>query len=160
MNKTSDEIIRYLDDHQIEYDLYYHKPVHNIKQLNELTLPLSEYISRSIFLSDDKNEKFYLISLKNDKNICLNELKLKLSTGSLSFASRDDIERYLGSSQGLVTPLGVLNDTERNVWVYIDEWFKGKTIGFHSLFNTETLFMETGDLMSVLNDRNVEFKEV
>ncbi len=157
--KTNDEVLQYLIDHNIEFDLYYHRPVHTIEQHNSLSLPKNEYIAKTIFLRDDQNKNYYLLSMHQEKKVCLNDLRMKLNSRPLSYASSEDLYTYLGLVPGSITPLGVLNDTKNNVSVYIDKWFENKEIGMHPLHNTETLFIKTSVLMSHFNNQQVEFKE-
>ena len=54
--------------------------------------------------------------------------------------------------------LGILNDSERKVSVYIDEYFlKGKgIIGVHPLKNDATVWLKTNDLINILKEHGNE----
>lgn len=53
---------------------------------------------------------------------------------------------------GAVTPLGLLNDEERKVTLYLDSAFTGGLIDVHPNDNTATVWLKTEDLVSVIED--------
>ena len=66
----------------------------------------------------------------------------------LSFASPDDLLAILHLTPGAVTPLGLLNDEERRVHLYVDADFKDHLIGVHPNDNTATVWLSADDLLS------------
>ena len=56
----------------------------------------------------------------------------------------------LGLEDGSVTPLGILNDTQRQVIVYLDLDFRHEEIAVHPERNTATLWMRTEDLKRII----------
>ena len=68
----------------------------------------------------------------------------------------------LGLIPGAVSPLGILNDIERRVHVYLDREFAGSKIGVHPNDNTATVLLKTEDLIRVLreNGHTVETTEL
>ena len=63
---------------------------------------------------------------------------------------------------GAVTPLGILNDTERRVRFYLDSEFKGNKIGVHPNDNTATVWMQADDLIRLVLEHGnaAEFAEL
>ena len=55
---------------------------------------------------------------------------------------------------GSVTPLGILNDREKRVQVWIDaDFLKGSgLIGVHPNDNTATVWLKTADLLGVIRE--------
>ena len=55
---------------------------------------------------------------------------------------------------GAVTPLGILNDEERKVQVFLDrEFLEGrKLIGVHPNENTATVWLKTEDLLDIIKE--------
>ena len=112
---------------------------------------------------DDKKRNYYLLVVKSSKKIDLNDLKNKINSRRLSFASEIDLEKYLKLKKGSVTPLGVLNDVERKVKIIIDEdILKEEIVGVHPNDNDATVFMKTKDLIRLieLNGNLVEYAKV
>lgn len=64
---------------------------------------------------------------------------------------------YITTCTGSVTPLGVLNDTEHKVKVYIDKDFVDVgIIGVHPNENTATLWLKTLDLIDIIKESGHE----
>ena len=58
----------------------------------------------------------------------------------------------MGLIKGSVTPFGLLNDKEKQVQFYLDEYFQNRTISAHPNENTATVFLQANDLMKLLEN--------
>ena len=65
----------------------------------------------------------------------------------------------LALAPGSVTPLGLLNDAECRVQLFLDAEFDGQIIGIHPNDNTATVWIPAADLVSLLraHDSPVEW---
>lgn len=62
---------------------------------------------------------------------------------ALSFASADDWKRMMRLIPGAVTPLGILNDTERKITLYLDrDFLENDLIDVHPNDNTATVWLK------------------
>ena len=79
-------------------------------------------------------------------------------TKSLTFASPEELSAILGLIPGAVTPLGVLNDEERKVKLFLDREFLDAPglIGVHPNDNTATVWMKTEDLIALVKEHGTE----
>ena len=95
--------------------------------------------------------------LKNNKIIFNNDFFEILKYKIISM-NENDLKEILGLTPGSVTLLGILNDSERKVSVYIDKYFlKGKgIIGVHPLKNDATVWLKTNDLINILKEHGNE----
>ena len=160
---SKEEVYLKLKELNIEYLKIDHIPIYTIDEANNLDIENKEYIAKNLFLRDDKKRNYYLLVVKSNKKIDLNDLKNKINSRRLSFASEIDLEKYLKLKKGSVTPLGVLNDVERKVKVIIDEGIlKEEIVGVHPNDNDATVFMKTKDLIRLieLNGNLVEYAKV
>lgn len=160
---SKEEVYLKLKELNIEYLKIDHIPIYTIDEANNLDIENKEYIAKNLFLRDDKKRNYYLLVVKSNKKIDLNDLKNKINSHRLSFASEIDLEKYLKLKKGSVTPLGVLNDVERKVKVIIDEdILKEEIVGVHPNDNDATVFMKTKDLIRIieLNGNLVEYAKV
>ena len=57
---------------------------------------------------------------------------------------------------GAVTPLGILNDAEHRVQVFMDVEFVGNKIGVHPNDNTATVWLKTEDLIKIIGNHGNE----
>ncbi len=160
MNKK--ETYQFLNDHGVDYEITEHKAVFNMEELNAVELPYPDWDAKNLFVRDDKKKNYYLITVKGDKRVDLKEFRKKHGLRVLSFASADDLMRFMGLAPGSVTPLGLLNDTEHHIHFYLDSEFVGNRIGIHPNDNSATVWLNADDLVKLLqeNGSNVEIVEI
>ena len=152
MNKQ--EIYTYLKDHNIWHAITEHKAVFNMEELADIEIPHPESDAKNLFVRDDKKKNYYLITVKGDKRVNLKNFHQQNGTRPLSFASEEDLMRLLHLTPGSVTPLGVLNDEEHIVQVFIDSYFLDEAglISVHPNENTATVLLKTEDLLQIIKE--------
>lgn len=146
------EIYRLLYENGVWHEITEHKAVYNMDEVADIDLPYPEAECKNLFVRDKKKREYYLISVKGDKRVNLKKFREKYNTKPLGFASEDDLMNILGLIPGAVTPLGLLNDTDGKVILYLDQdFFKGEhLIGVHPNDNTATVWMKTDDLTDII----------
>lgn len=156
MNKQG--IYIYLKSRKIWHEITEHKAVYNMEELSDVALPYPEADAKNLFVRDDKKRNYYLITVKGDKRVDLNEFRQKHHTRRLSFASEQDLMDLLGLIPGAVTPLGLLNDEARKVQFFLDRAFADAPglIGVHPNDNTATVWMKTKDLLNMIEQHGNE----
>ena len=152
MNK--DKIYELIKNKNIWYEITEHQAVYNMQELAQIKVPYPERDAKNLFIRDDKKRNYYLITVKGDKKVDLKEFRRNNNTRPLTFASSEDLMEILNLIPGAVTPLGVLNDKERKVTVFIDEFFKEEPsiIGIHPNDNTATIWLYTKDLIDLIKE--------
>ena len=91
----------------------------------------------------------------------MKELGNKLNSRPLTFASEEDLYKYLGLTKGSVSPLGILNDKDHIVTIIIDEDIKNiSEIGVHPNINTATVFLKPKDLEIIFKNNKYEYIEL
>jgi len=162
MNKC--EVYDYLRERNIGFETTNHKAVYTMAELKDVPLPYPEAHAKNIFVRDDKKKNFYLITVRGEKRVDLKEFRRKNATRPLSFASENELMDILGLIPGAVTPLGLLNDTEHRVQLYLDETFLASPglIGVHPNDNTATVWLDTNDLVKLIKEHGtpMEFVEL
>ena len=108
-------------------------------ELDSVELPYPEADAKNLFVRDDKKRNYYLITVKGDKRVNLKEFRRANGLRPLSFASADDLMMIMELIPGAVTPLGLLNDSENRVKLYLDSSFGDGLIGVHPNDNTATV---------------------
>ena len=126
MNKQ--EIYAFLKEKNLDFEITEHPAVYSMEELAQVALPYPEADAKNLFVRDDKKRNYYLIT--------------------------DDLMAIMGLIPGAVTPLGVLNDEERRVEVYLDRDFLAEPgkIGVHPNDNTATVWLKTGDLIALISE--------
>ena len=88
--------------------------------------------------------------MPGDKPFRTKELSAQIQSARLSFASAERMVEFLDIHPGALSVMGLMNDTEHQVQLLIDEdvlaneWF-----GCHPCVNTSTLRMKTEDVTKV-----------
>ncbi len=154
MNKT--EIYQYLTENNIWYEITKHEAVYNMEELKAVELPYPEWDAKNLFVRDDKKRNYYLITVKGEKRVDLKEFRKQNGLRNLSFASEADLMEYMRLTPGAVSPLGLLNDPEHQVQLYLDAELAGNKIGVHPNDNTATVWMETDDLIKLIQNNGNE----
>ncbi len=154
MNKT--EIYQYLTENNIWYEITKHEAVYNMEELKAVELPYPEWDAKNLFVRDDKKRNYYLITVKGEKRVDLKEFRKQNGLRNLSFASEADLLEYMRLTPGAVSPLGLLNDPEHQVQFYLDAELAGNKIGVHPNDNTATVWMETDDLIKLIQNNGNE----
>lgn len=154
MNKT--EIYQYLTENNIWYEITKHEAVYNMEELKAVELPYPEWDAKNLFVRDDKKRNYYLITVKGEKRVDLKEFRKQNGLRNLSFASEADLLEYMRLTPGAVSPLGLLNDPEHQVQFYLDAELAGNRIGVHPNDNTATVWMETDDLIKLIQNNGNE----
>lgn len=154
------EIIDYLNENKIEYEIAEHPAVYTVEEADALNLPHPEAGTKNLFLRDDKKRRYYLVVARENALINLKELRAKLESRPLTFASEKDLAAILGLIPGAVTPLGVLNDEELRVEVVLDTALSGKLIAMHPNENTATIWLQEEELTRIIREHGNEIKNI
>ena len=159
MNKQ--EVYEFLQAQGVTYEVTGHKAVYNMDELAEVELPYPEADAKNLFVRDDKKSSYYLITVRGSKRVDLQEIRKAYGTRRLSFASAEDLERLLGLFPGSVTPLGLLNNVEKNVKLFLDSDFgEDDLIGVHPNENTAIVWLKAGDLVRLIREHGNEVEAV
>lgn len=159
MNKQ--EVYEFLQAQGVTYEVTEHKAVYNMDELTEVELPYPEADAKNLFVRDDKKSSYYLITVRGSKRVDLQEFRKSYGTRRLSFASAEDLERLLVLFPGSVTPLGLLNNAEKNVKLFLDSDFgEDDLIGVHPNENTATVWLKAGDLVRLIREHGNEVEAV
>ncbi|MDO4612238.1 MAG: prolyl-tRNA synthetase associated domain-containing protein [Candidatus Saccharibacteria bacterium] len=151
-------VLDFLDNQKISYDLVEHEPVHTIEDMEKLGLLDKGYVCKNLFLRNANGKIHYLICCHHGKNIKLDELREKIGSSKLSFASAERLEKYLKLEAGCVSPFGILNDESKSVIAVFDEDLKNeKRAGFHPNINTATLYLDFQNILSIIENHGNQY---
>jgi len=103
--------------------------------------------TKNLFLCDKRKRHFFLVVTSCEKTVRLDSLSTRLGVSHFRFGSEDDLMRLLGVGRGSVTMMGLANDTEHKVVLWIDdEIWAGEQFLCHPLVNTATLVLSKAEL--------------
>lgn len=154
-------IFEKLNELGINYDLIEHPAVYTIEELEVVDSSYRNKIVKNLFLRDDKKKHYILLVISKDKKVNLKDLRMKIKSRPLTFASEDSLSEYLRLSKGSVTPFGILNDDLLRVEVMIDKSLLDyEHIGIHPNENTATVFIRPKDLELVITNHGNKVRYV
>ena len=142
MISSEQEFLAFLDANGFTYPRVEHPAVFTCAEA-ELHRPSVDAVStKNLFLCDKKARRFFLAVTSCERTVQLDDLSAHLGVAHLRFGSEENLFRLLGVTRGSVTMMGLVNDTDHQVALWIDDaiW-KGNTFLSHPLVNTATLIL-------------------
>lgn len=137
----------FLDDHGIEYWRTDHAPADTMEVCSEIDAVLGATICKNMFLCNRQKTQFYLLMMPGGKPFKTKEITSQIGSARLSFASPEDMEKYLDIRPGAVSVMGLMNDHENHVQLLVDEdVMKGEYLGCHPCVNTSSMKVRTEDI--------------
>lgn len=150
MNKQ--EIYQYLATSGIGCEITEHEAVFTMEELEKIPMTHPEAEAKNLFVRDDKKQHYYMITVPGQKRVDLKVFQKQNNLRKLSFGSAEDLLALLALTPGSVSPLGLLNDREHRVELYLDQSFQGRLICVHPNDNTASVCLKADDLVQVLTD--------
>ena len=136
-----------LDSLGISYYRTDHEAVGTIADCLEVDKILGINICKNLFLCNRQKTAFYLLLMPGEKTLQTKELSKQIPTSRLSFASGEDMEKYLNVTPGSATIMGLIFDPENKVQLLVDEEvLQQEEFGCHPCVNTSSLKMKTEDV--------------
>ena len=137
-----------LDSLGVHYQRIDHEAAMTMEACAEIDRVLDATICKNLLLCNRQCTSFYLLMIPGDKVFKTSELSKQIGSSRLSFAKPEYMEQFLDITPGSVSVLGLMNDTENQVQLLIDEdVLKGEFFGCHPCINTSSLRLRTADLM-------------
>ncbi|MFZ1647557.1 MAG: prolyl-tRNA synthetase associated domain-containing protein [Blautia wexlerae] len=151
-NRLDKEIRVYdfLDKLGVQYQRIDHEAAMTMEACEEIDRALGDNttICKNLFLCNRQETDFYLLLMPGDKPFKTKDLSAQIHSARLSFAKPEYMEKYLDTTPGSVSVLGLMNDSEKKVQLLIDEdVMKEPYFGCHPCINTSSLKFTTEDLM-------------
>ena len=141
------ELLAFLDVNDFVYERMEHPAMFTCAE-SEMHRPTVPAVStKNLFLCDKKARRFFLAVTACEKTVQLEALALQINVPHLRFASEENLMRLLGVTRGSVTMMGLVNDVEQVVELWIDaEIWQSEHFLSHPLVNTATLILTKPDL--------------
>lgn len=151
------ETIELLEARGISFERLEHEAAFTMEEMDEAGITSRGTVCKNLFLRDFKGREHFLVTVPENKHVDMRKLAERLNSSKLSFASAERLMKYLGVTQGSVSPLGVLNDESRSVKVVFDKDLQGDmAVGVHPNENTATLWLSFEDLCGVIKNSCAE----
>lgn len=142
----------------IPYQEVSHAAVYTIEEAERLQIDLPGVEVKNLFIKDKTH--YFLYCLPAQKRADLKSLRKTIESGALTFAREDELLEKLGLTAGSVTPLGLVNNTQRDVTLLIDKELLGLTVWVHPNTNTKTMSLTLEDLLRLMEYLHVQMQFV
>jgi Ala-tRNA(Pro) deacylase len=144
---TPEQLFAFLDSLDIAHATNRHRPVFTVEESRDLKAAMPGGHTKNLFLKDKKG-RLFLLSALADTAIDLNAVSKLLGVGRFSFGNAELLMRHLGVTPGSVTLFALLNDTERQVTLILDEALLAHDpVNFHPLRNDATTAVAPADML-------------
>eukprot|EP00300_Choanocystis_sp_HF-7_P009940 c16708_g1_i3.p1 GENE.c16708_g1_i3~~c16708_g1_i3.p1 ORF type:complete len:624 (+),score=144.17 c16708_g1_i3:36-1907(+) len=155
--ETEAVVLRFLESHGVIPEVLHHESVKTIPAqiaaLEKLNKTLDGVLLlKNLFLKGKKGQ-LILVSARHTANADLKLVskKLALPSGSLRFGPADALLETLGVEQGAVTPLALMNDTQRAVTFVLDSRVaNSQRIFLHPNHNSATIELVGATLIEIV----------
>ena len=135
----------------IRTETHRHEALHTVEQSRELRGDLPGGHCKSLFLKDKKGQLWLVVALE-DREINLKTLNKPIGAARLSFGNADLMWDVLGVRPGSVTPFSLINDTEKQINVVLDQgMLEMDLLNYHPLHNEATTAIAPADLLRFIS---------
>ena len=148
MIPSEKEFLAFLDANGFAYQRVEHPAVFTCAEA-ELHRPQVPAVStKNLFLCDKKARRFFLAVTACEKIVKLDDLCAQIGVAHLRFGSEENLYRLLGVMRGSVTMMGLVNDIDHQVELWIDsKIWNNEYFLSHPLVNTATLVLPKEELI-------------
>lgn len=147
---TPDDLLARFAALGIAYELFEHEPVFTVAESTHLKKTIPGLHCRNLFLRD-KKKKNYLVVAANETMIDLKKLPALINSDRLSFGSADRLWQYLGVRPGSVNPFCIINDTDNDVEIFLDQsMMEADLVCYHPMMNHLSVTLAPDDLVKFI----------
>jgi len=141
------EFLAYLDAHGFKYHRMEHPAVFTCEEAAMHQPDVPAVSTKNLFLCDKKKRHYFLAVTSCEKTVRLDALAAQFGVAHIRFGSEEDLMRLLGVTRGSVTMMGLVNDAEHKVELWMDsEIWQSDNFQSHPLVNTATLVLAKSEL--------------
>lgn len=147
MITTENEFLQFMESNRFSFTRLEHPAVFTCEEADQYHIGVNAVSTKNLFLCDKKARRFFLAVTSCNKTVKLDALAEQLGVPHLRFGSEENLMRLLGVTRGSVTMMGLVNDTEHMVelWLDADIWHSDYFL-CHPLVNTATLILTKPEL--------------
>ena len=147
-SETETAVYRLLEQENIEFARIDHDAADTMEICAGIEKDLGAPICKNLFLCNRQQTDFYLLMMPADKAFKTKYISSQLGCARLSFASEEQMVKYLDIHPGAVSPMGLMNDKEKKVHLVIDrDLLSADTFGCHPCVNTSTIRLKLSDFL-------------
>lgn len=139
----------FLDELGIEYYRLDHEPADadHPQVCADVDEALGARICKNLFLANRQRTRFYMLMIPSDKVFRSSDISKQAGSSRLHFAEPEYMEKYLDTTPGSASVMGLINDRDNTVQLLVDEdVLNAEFVGCHPCINTSSLCIRTEDI--------------
>lgn len=157
---TYKQIIDELHRLNINYDMVNHPAAETTEEADRYIAGHRGVRTKSMFLKDKKS-RFFLLVMDDKKRLNFHKFQDLTGAKRVSMAHPSDIQEQLGLVPGIISPFGLMNNSEHNVTVLFDkEMLQEPILTFHPNENTHTIFLKTSDVLHFVQAEGFDYQVI
>lgn len=138
----------FLDKLGVKYMTLTHPAAFSMEECETVRRDANAPVFKNLFLTNRQQTDFYLLMIPADKPFKTKYLSSQLGCARLSFASAEDMEKFLHIHPGAVSPMGLIHDIDHKVRLIIDDDLRDvDTYACHPCVNTASIVLSLSDLL-------------
>lgn len=150
------KLLARLEEMGIVYKYMAHAAVYTSEQANQVNPHMHGTHCKNLFVKDKTNQK-WLMTILDDRRVDLKRVAQIIGSHRLSFCNPTELWDNLGVTPGSVTPLAVVNDSNKNVKLYIDiDVMARSAVSCHPMANTATITLSNADFRRFIESTDHE----
>lgn len=137
----------------IEYEYYEHPEAPTIEIAAQFYRGEGTTLCKNLFFRNHKGNRHYLVIMESHFAMDIHSVEKLLHQGKLSFASPERIMRYLGVKPGSVSLFNLVNDTGKEVTLFVDsKLLDVEKVSFHPNDNRASLVISSRDMLKFIEN--------
>lgn len=143
------KVYDFLDNLNISYKTLTHPAAFTIEECQKVRDIVQVPVFKNLFLTNRQQTRFYLLLIPGEKIFKTKYLSSQINAPRLSFATEDQMSRIMDVHPGSVTPMGLINDRDKEVNILLDEDLREYPLfACHPCINTSSVVMRLEDLVN------------
>ncbi len=157
---SPESLFKLLESLKIDFNIFKHRPFFTVNEAKKYRKNMRGFHTKNLFLRD-KKKKSYLVIAHEDCEIDLSLLTTRIRSSRLSFGSKERLFEELGVFPGAVSPLSVVNNTKKDINIFLDAEMLGQdTIFCHPLVNDRTISLSYKSILTYFDHLGLSFETV
>ena len=156
-----EKVVEVLNGLDIPFEIVEHEPALTTEQADRFIEGIEGVRTKTMFLTNKKKTAYYLLIMDDQKRLDMDLLKDLVGANRIRMASSESLFEKMMLPAGVVSPFGLLNNTDKDIQVYFDkEIMSEKRMSFHPNTNEKTIFIKTQDLFRFLESIGFTYEVV
>lgn len=159
MNKEEQEVCDVFKILDIPFQVVTHKAVYTAKDSDGMEEKIDGQICKNLFLKEEKETKYYLVSLPLNKRANIKEIEKELQVKKLKFGTEEELYENLKIQSGSVSLLNIIKKPDTKVEFLIDEELLNyDKVCFHPNDNHASIIFPSMSISKIMNYYHAKYQ--